>query len=612
MMKVVKWLLLALLTVVIVVGAYLAFFFDLNSFKGPIADKVKQVTGRDLVIGGDIGWSLYPTLGLDLAQIQLGNLPGEDLPPLLRVEQASVGVALLPLLSRELQVEELAVSGVNLELVTLADGRSSLTGLGGDKPSSAPADAPRQPQTAPTGPKHWVLGHLSVNNLTIHNDNRAAGADQTLAIKQLELARIEPERAAPLRLEIEVGDGALAVATQAEAMLTVSADFSRFQIDDWRQKLTAKGDAVGEQPLKLGLAWDADLDLARQHFKVANLEFTLADFVMTGEAQADLAGVRPSFVLKAKGNALNLDPWLPPADASEDAKPETTPAPEAGPSEEPDLSAMKLLDLDADLHLGALQARGVLAEDLALKLTLKDGVLTLNNASGKAFGGQMTASASLDGTVTPARYRFDNRIDHLSIRPMLAALADVDLLAGSGAFQLKGQGQGLTGKAMNQLTASGTLSLQDGAVYGVNVAQMIREAQAKLKGDLSAQAVEQKTDFSTFSTDLKIENGTLATPNLSIASPLLRISGGGKVAIEPQTVDYALTVALVGSLEGQGGKGVDELKDIPIPLTVQGPVTDLQFGLDSDALLKGKLDQEKDKLEEKLKDKLMEKLGNFG
>ncbi|MBY5920818.1 AsmA family protein [Ferrimonas balearica] len=611
MMKVIKGLLLALLAVVVVVGGYLAFFFDLNSFKGPIADKVKQVTGRDLVIDGDIGWSLYPTLGLDLAKIQLGNLPGENLPPLLSVDQASVGVALLPLLSRELQVEELAVSGVRLELVTLPDGRSSLTGLGGDKPAETQPDEGSKPQTAPSGPKHWVLGHLAVNDLTIHNDNRAAGADQTVAIKQLELARIEPERAAPLRLEIEVGDGDLAVATQAEAMLTVSADFSRFQIDDWRQQLTAQGSAVGKQPLKLGLAWDADLDLARQHFKVANLELKLADFVMTGEAQADLAGVRPSFVLKAKGNHLNLDPWLPPAESADESKPDTAPTPKDGPQEEPDLSAMKLMDLDADLHLGALQARGVLAENLALKVRLKEGVLTLEKASGKAFGGQLTANASLDGTVTPARYRFDNRIEHLAIQPMLQALADVDLLAGTGAFHLKGQGEGLTGKAMNQLTASGGLSLQDGAVYGVNVAQMIREAEAKLKGDLQTQVVEQKTDFSTFSTELKIKDGTLATPNLEIASPLLRISGDGKVAIEPQTLDYALTVSLVGSLEGQGGKGVDELKDIPIPLTVSGPVTDLQFGLDTDALLKGKLDQEKEKLEEKLKDKLMEKLGNF-
>ncbi|ADN75685.1 AsmA family protein [Ferrimonas balearica DSM 9799] len=610
-MKVIKWLLLGLLTVVVVLTLYLAFFFDLNSFKGPIADKVKQATGRELVIGGDIGWSVYPTLGLELAQVQLGNLPGEQLPPLLSVEQASVGVALLPLLKRELQVEELAVSGVHLELVTLADGRSSLTGLGGEG-AAKPSEAAPATDSSAAAPKRWVLGHLAVNDLTIHNDNRAAGADQTLAIKQLELARIEPERAAPLRLQVEVGDGDLAVSTQAEAMLTVSADFSRFQIDDWRQQLEAKGSAIGAQPLALSLAWDADLNLAEQQFVVTNLEFKLADFILNGEAQANLAGVRPAFQLTAKGNALNLDPWLP-ADIADKGTDKSEPAPESAPApqEEPDLSAMKLLDLDADLHLGALKARGIEAEDLALKLRLNAGVLTLENASGKAFGGQLTAKASLDGTATPARYSFDQRIEHLSIQPMLKALADTDLLAGTGEFSLKGKGQGLTGKALNNLTATGALALEDGAVYGVNVAQMIREAEAKLKGDFKAEVAEQKTDFSNFHTQLVIEDGTLGTPGLKIASPLLRIEGDGKVAIEPQTLDYQLVVALVGSLEGQGGKGLDELKEIPIPLSISGPITNLSYGLDTDALLKGKLDQEKDKLEEKLKDKLFERLGNF-
>ncbi|MBY6185084.1 AsmA family protein [Marinobacter hydrocarbonoclasticus] len=608
-MNVIKWVLLTLLAIVVVVGGYLAFFFDLNSFKGPIADKVKQVTGRDLVIEGDIGWSVYPTLGLELSRVQLGNLPGEQLPPLLSVEQASVGVALLPLIRRELQVEELAVSGVHLELVTLPDGRSSLTGLGGSEgaeSSAKPASDAPAPSAAPT---HWVLGHLAVTDLTIHNDNRAAGADQTLAIKQLELARIEPERAAPLRLEVAVGDGDLAVNTKAEAMLTVSGDFSRFQIDDWRQQLTAKGSAIGAQPLELSLAWDADLNLADQRFRVSNLELKLADFVLNGEAEAALAGVRPSFRLNAKGNALNLDPWLPAASETEAS--EEAPAPEAGPEQEPDLSAMKLLDLDADLQLGALRARGVEAKNLGLKLSLKDGVLTLEQARGEAFGGQLVASASLDGTVTPAKYRFDNRIDQLSIQPMLKVLIEQDLLAGTGMFYLKGKGQGLTSKAINNLTAAGELALEDGAIYGVNVAQLIREAGAKLKGDFDTQVAEQKTDFATFRTQLVMENGTLATPGLEVASPLLRINGEGKVAIEPQTIDYELVVALVGSLEGQGGKGVDELKDIPIPLTIKGPVADPEFGLDTDALLKGKLDQEKEKLEEKLKDKLFEKLGNF-
>ena len=49
-----------ILAVIIVLLLVAPFFINLNSYKGLIAEKAKEATGRDLVIDGDISLSLLP------------------------------------------------------------------------------------------------------------------------------------------------------------------------------------------------------------------------------------------------------------------------------------------------------------------------------------------------------------------------------------------------------------------------------------------------------------------------------------------------------------------------------------------------------------------------
>ena len=63
-MKALKWVLAALAGLIAVAAFYLLVVFDLNDFKAEITSKVEQQTGRELQIAGDIGWTLYPSLGL--------------------------------------------------------------------------------------------------------------------------------------------------------------------------------------------------------------------------------------------------------------------------------------------------------------------------------------------------------------------------------------------------------------------------------------------------------------------------------------------------------------------------------------------------------------------
>jgi len=68
-----------------------------------------------------------------------------------------------------------------------------------------------------------------------------------------------------------------------------------------------------------------------------------------------------------------------------------------------------------------------------------------------------------------------------------------------------------------------------------------------------------------------------------------------------ETLSYKLNTAIVGSLEGQGGKPIADLKNVTIPLRIKGKMADPDISLEMDKILK---DSVKKKAKKKLKDKL--------
>ncbi|MBP7548141.1 MAG: AsmA family protein, partial [Corallincola sp.] len=156
------------------------------------------------------------------------------------------------------------------------------------------------------------------------------------------------------------------------------------------------------------------------------------------------------------------------------------------------------------------------------------------------------------------------------------------------------------------LKGRGHLDVRDGAVKGFNVAQQIRDARARLRGEPASEAPKQ-TDFAALTGSFAIASGELINPDLQLMSPLLRINGNGHVQLVGETLDYRLGVSLVNSLKGQDGKSRDELAGVTIPLLIRGSWLQPTIDLDVMAALQGRVAQEaKDKAESLLQPKLQQ------
>jgi AsmA protein len=111
---------------VVLASVALYLFFDPNDYREEIAAGVKDATGRDLTIEGDLSLSIFPWLAIEVGRTELGNASGFSDEPFLRFEEASLSVRMLPLiLSQETTVGTASIEGLVVNLEVAADGTTN-------------------------------------------------------------------------------------------------------------------------------------------------------------------------------------------------------------------------------------------------------------------------------------------------------------------------------------------------------------------------------------------------------------------------------------------------------------------------------------------------------
>src|SRR5882672_1701493 len=143
LMKIVKYTLFGLggvLLLVVVVIAVLIATFDPNKYKSELARVVKEKTARTLSIDGKIALSFYPSVGVAVGKTSLSERNSDR--NFARIDEMKVSLALVPLLSKQVVVDRVTLSGLDVELVKDKGGKTNFADLAGAGASSAPAKTP--------------------------------------------------------------------------------------------------------------------------------------------------------------------------------------------------------------------------------------------------------------------------------------------------------------------------------------------------------------------------------------------------------------------------------------------------------------------------------------
>lgn len=600
MARVIKW---GSILVVILLALALAvpFMIPLDRYRHLAEERVKALTGRDMVIGGAISPSLWPNPGIRLAQVSLANPAGFTEKNMAEIGTLTAEVELMPLLHGEVRIRQFIATQPVIHLEINKQGKSNWQFTHAASAQEKPAvPAAGTPKTASLP----VLGLVKIENGTLtYRDQRsqqaysADGIDLTLAMPAptapLELAAAvnwNKERlslsahidqpaelaASGSALKAELKAGALAaVAFAGNASLQQlkgNIDASSNSLVKLAQWAGASFDWKGATPLSLSV--EGPLSCTLNQCALTNGDIALDAIKAHGDL-AFTSGPTPQLDATLATDLLDANPYLP---AEKHATLTLISAAEAAEwsNEKIDLSALRTLNANVALTIGKLICRSLSVSQLGVNARLQNGELALRIPHFETYGG----SGSLNLNATAAnRLAADFTAQHMQIEQPLKDFAQFDRL--SGLTELKGSlsAQGPSQRALVQsLSGNGSIRLTDGAIRGIDLAQLVRNARSLITG---ADTSAQKTDFSELSGSYTITNGIVSNSDLAMKAPLLRLRGEGTVDLPQQLVHYRLLPSLVGTLQGQGGKDKTGLE---VPMRVEGSFDRLTFTPDLQSL----------------------------
>lgn len=550
-----KWLgIVALVLLVAVLSS--PWWFNFNYLRGPVANLITAITGRDAAIERinlDMGW--VPVLTVD--GISLGNADwATDTPNMVSVKRFQVAIRLKPLLRLQIVVPELLVDTPEISLVRNADGMANWEFGAAEEEESAPPERSDFP----------IFEHLRLSNGDIRY------ADETRAFTFV--AKIDDFEGnaggdAPLRVDAkgQLQGEPFTLKAQAGSLLALREDSKPYPLTlDMRVGEThAALDGNIDRPLAL---WGLNLNLliegpnlaalypvlslplpATPPYKLSGLlvhqgsvwgfegfDGRVGDSDLGGDFKVDIGGDRPKIVADLSSQNLDFKDLGPSIGATDDSETEVSandePAAEQEVAAESDsvipntefqLDKLRVADAELKLVAKTINAPNLPINDMNLDLSLENGLMRLQPLQFGVAGGRMNAYATIDASNPTISWDYDVRMRDFRLGELLksAALEDAGSGVLNGDIKLKARGN-----ALHDMLADG-----DGRVTMVVSGGRFSNLLLELAGVDIAEALgflvteDKKVPIRCMVADLDMQEGKLKSRTLLVDTEDTRING---------------------------------------------------------------------------------------
>lgn len=669
-------LLVSGIVLLLIIAAFsVPFFIPKSVYKNQIEKAATNALQREVTLAGDVHIAVFPRISASIEQVTVANPDGFAGPNMIEAGELRGSVKWMPLLSRRVDVQEIAFVDAKVFLQRRADGSTNWEFAAADETS------PTQEESGggfDAGIESAVLENAS---LTFQDDQ----AGKTYQLAELDLQASMRGMDQPLNAEASGrfqdqaftidawldAPEALTRNAPAQARFSLESDFGDVRYDGRLQLGDApsvEGDFTATLPDVAALAQQFDLDLPAQaalgrvkasgkidgaldalsltgldvshdsnlltatyagavtlagngnvngtvsvssdrlrallavadidlapgdtlqafavsgmakgsfnSLMLENLDLSLDDLTGTGQAGFDMSASTPRIIGDLDLPSLDLTPFMGEPDTSQ-------PSQGIQPwSDEPlELSGLKSVNADLDLKVGTLTLGEIVLTDAVMAVDLTNGLLTADLSQFKAFSGTWLGKLVVDARPAQPKVSFDMQGENVAVSNLLGTLAGFDSLTGTGQFKVSAQSSGASIDAIMQaMDGEVSTNLSDGVIRGLNVAALVRST-ASLKDALTTGSVQDlnfgealsetaETDFSSFKTVLKVNDGVANVDVMKLLSPILGIDGTGQINLGGQSMDLRLATSVDKSAQGQGS--VIQLNGIPVPVRISGAWT---------------------------------------
>ncbi|WP_449557459.1 outer membrane assembly protein AsmA [Huaxiibacter chinensis] len=582
---------LMILLVVVVAGlSALVLLVNPNDFRAYMVRQVEVRSGYELKLEGPLRWHVWPQLSILSGRMSL-TAPGASV-PLVSADNMRLDVALIPLLSHQLQVEQVMLKGAVIQLTPQSEAV---------RQENAPV-APRE-NTLPDVPEDagWSfdIGSLKVADSVLVFQHEG---DEQVTVRNINLQMDQDKR----HLATVDFTGRIN-RNQRDMNLAMKANVNA---SDYPHQLTADIQSLnwkltGADLPAQGISGQGSLQaIWREEQKLLalnQLNLQANDSDLKGNASVVL-GEEPKWVIDLQFGKLNLESLLPPqpvaaAEGSPaqqgQSQPKQTRPVISSSIDQPDYNGLRGFTADISLKADAVRWRGIDFSAVSSQMENRSGLLTISDLSGKMGNGSLSLPGVVDVRKDNVRTTFQPRLDNVEIGTILKAFNYPIALTGNLSLAGDFSGNKVDAEAFRRdWQGQAHVELTNTRMEGLNFQQLVQQAVERSSSNVKAnENYDSATRLDSFTTDLSLDRGQLTLDNMQGQSALLALTGEGTMDLVKETTDTRFNVRVLSGWEGEG-KLVEFLKETPIPLSVFGKWQALNYSLQVDQLLRKHLQEE--------------------
>lgn len=579
---------LMILLVVLVAGlSSLVLLVNPNDFRSYMVKQVAEHSGYQLQLEGSLRWHVWPRLSILSGRMAL-TAPGASA-PLVRADNMRLDVALLPLLSHQLQVKQVMLKGAVVQLTpeteAIRDQRAPVAPKG--------TSLPQEP-----GDRGWsfdIAGLQLIDSVLVFQHEN----DEQMTVRDI-------------HLQMEQDAGHQATVDFSGRMNRDQRDLSlRFsaavQAGNYPQSLDAQLSQISWQlqgadlPAQ-GISGNGSVNASWQEgektlsFNALNL--VANDSTLTGKGSVVL-GDKPVWSLDLQSDKLNLDNLLVRSDilvsggAQQAQSAPSKPRPViANGVNLPPYSGLTSFDGLLSMTANQVVWRGLPFTHVTLQATNQRGLLRISQLEGSLAGGKLSLPGTLDARSGAPLAKFQPKLDNIEIGNLLKAFNyPINMV---GKLSLAGDFSGSVIDANHfrrDWQGQANLELKETRTEGLNFQQLVQQAVERSTDIRAQENYDSATRLDELTTDIDLDSGILTLNNMSGKSSLMQMTGKGTLNLMKEEGDLQFGIQVTDGWQGQG-KLVDMLKSTSIPLRVYGKWEALNYSLQVDQILRRQLQNE--------------------
>ncbi|WP_452176986.1 AsmA family protein [Hyphococcus aureus] len=600
------FILLALVALALAILLFLPGLVPVSAFKGRIETQASNALGREVSFGDDLSFRIFPRTAFRVTDLVIANADGFSGDYLARVEEADIGVKLLPLLSDSVEIDRFVLTRPDIRLTRAQDGAVNWN-LAQSETAPSETETSSAQRELKLGDVRIVDGAARYEDLSTGKSYVAEEIDMTVVLKSLtepleakgemqfqgapatvdmvltSLRAIMDQEPGNLKLDLKVGDaeiGAdLAITTKDGVHYSGPASLSA---PDLPAFAALAGTELAEAPGFDKLSVKGDIDGNDASLRLENASINFDEIAAQGAVMLNWAGARPKASGVLSTDKLDLRPYMPPPSTSAEGFPAWSEA-------KMDFASLNNIDADFDISTDAVYVNDLEFGESRIKLLVDAGRLTAEIPELSMYGGQGSGRVVVNARGATPSFAGNFDVGAVQAQPFSKDLMKHDNLLGLGSFKLNFAATGDSQAAiMRTIDGSGGFDLADGALKGVNIAGLVRAVgqftegfnpAALQRAVAEARGPSQQTDFSEFLSDFSITNGLVSAPTITLNGPYLSMSGQGTINLAEQKIDLRLSPKGTTVLEGQEGG-----RTVTVPVRIGGTFSKPTIGIDAESL----------------------------